>query len=468
MMKGNKSDRFILSRSAKRDEIIDKYNVASTNFQCSISPKGLSFNKSPSSEVQSSLSQSLSKKYEKRKLYNTLLKNQLFKTVKRKKTSITFLKKKTNRDKDCIPLIEDDLIANQRELVNIHEDSFNNSFSIFEYLSDEKKEKPSLVKVLDAPELMDDFYLHILSWSNNDIIAVALGERLFFLDNKDNRVSLLKKYRNVKISSCKFMDDPSNIAIGLENGYISLCDTVKYKEYSLFQQHVDRASVIETIPFENKLFTTSSRKGEIKTFDTRIKNMMIDEFIGHKQEVCGLKWSPDGRILASGSNDNKLFLWKMGYHKPYHIFNQAHSSAIRALDWSTKKYNFLATGGGIQDRQIKIWNCSTMEMINSVDSGSQVCNLVFSKDGSQILSTHGYSDNSINLWSLDNEYKTLKLKDSLNGHKNRVLYLACSPNNRTIVTGSGDETLRLWNVFASSSSCKKRKTELEVANLSIR
>ena len=186
MMKGNKSDRFILSRSAKRDEIIDKYNVASTNFQCSISPKGLSFNKSPSSEVQSSLSQSLSKKYEKRKLYNTLLKNQLFKTVKGKKTSITFLKKKTNRDKDCIPLIEDDLIANQRELINIHEDSFNNSFSIFEYLSDEKKEKPSLVKVLDAPELMDDFYLHILSWSNNDIIAVALGERLFFLDNKDN------------------------------------------------------------------------------------------------------------------------------------------------------------------------------------------------------------------------------------------------------------------------------------------
>lgn len=32
---------------------------------------------------------------------------------------------------------------------------------------------------------------------------------------------------------------------------------------------------------------------------------------GHRQEVCGLKWSPDGQSLASGGNDNKLFVWSM-------------------------------------------------------------------------------------------------------------------------------------------------------------
>ena len=31
--------------------------------------------------------------------------------------------------------------------------------------------------------------------------------------------------------------------------------------------------------------------------------------VGHRQEVCGLKWSPDNQWLASGGNDNKLFVW---------------------------------------------------------------------------------------------------------------------------------------------------------------
>ena len=31
--------------------------------------------------------------------------------------------------------------------------------------------------------------------------------------------------------------------------------------------------------------------------------------VGHRQEVCGLKWSPDNQYLASGGNDNKLFVW---------------------------------------------------------------------------------------------------------------------------------------------------------------
>ena len=30
----------------------------------------------------------------------------------------------------------------------------------------------------------------------------------------------------------------------------------------------------------------------------------------HKQEVCGLKWSFDERMLASGGNDNKLYVWQ--------------------------------------------------------------------------------------------------------------------------------------------------------------
>jgi len=78
-----------------------------------------------------------------------------------------------------------------------------------------------------------------------------------------------------------------------------------------------------------------------------------------------------------------------------------------------------------------------------VDTGSQVCNLMFSKNCNELVSTHGYSQNQINVW----KYPTMKKLAVLTGHTYRVLYLSMSPDGQTLVTGAGDETLRFWNVF---------------------
>ena len=59
------------------------------------------------------------------------------------------------------------------------------------------------------------------------------------------------------------------------------------------------------------------------------------------------------------------------------------------------------------------------------------------------MSTHGYSQNHITIW----KYPEMDKITSLSGHSLRVLYLAMSPDGKTIVTGAGDETLRFWNVF---------------------
>jgi cell division cycle 20-like protein 1 (cofactor of APC complex) len=86
-----------------------------------------------------------------------------------------------------------------------------------------------------------------------------------------------------------------------------------------------------------------------------------------------------------------------------------------------------------------------MQEINSVETGSQVCNLIFSKNSNELVSTHGYSENAIVLW----KYPSMKKVSTLTGHSLRVLYLAMSPDGETIVTGAGDETLRFWKVFPS-------------------
>merc|ERR1712071_694203 len=54
---------------------------------------------------------------------------------------------------------------------------------------------------------------------------------------------------------------------------------------------------------------------------------------GHRQEVCGLKWSPDNQLLASGGNDNKLFVWGLHSLAPMQTFTE-HLAAVKAIAWS--------------------------------------------------------------------------------------------------------------------------------------
>ena len=137
-----------------------------------------------------------------------------------------------------------------------------------------------------------------------------------------------------------------------------------------------------------------------------------------------------------------------------------------------------------------------------------MCNLAWSKNVNELVSTHGYSQNQIVVWRYPTMSKVFAQADkggsahtecvrvrgmeaedrpadwrepsarsrstrpcrahtrrpvarapscapqvaTLTGHTLRVLYLALSPDSQTIVTGAGDETLRFWNVFPEAKS----------------
>lgn len=59
----------------------------------------------------------------------------------------------------------------------------------------------------------------------------------------------------------------------------------------------------------DSLLLSGSRSGCIHHHDVRVAEHHIATLRGHSQEVCGLHWSPDGRYLASGANDNLVCVW---------------------------------------------------------------------------------------------------------------------------------------------------------------
>lgn len=83
------------------------------------------------------------------------------------------------------------------------------------------------------------------------------------------------------------------------------------------------------------------------------------------------------------------------------------------------QHGLLASGGGTADRNIRFWNVLTGQCIQHVDTGSQVCNLAWSNTSTELVSTHGYSQNQIIIW----RYPSLIQVAKLTGHTTRVLYL---------------------------------------------
>ncbi|XP_076950196.1 B-type cell cycle switch protein ccs52A-like [Bidens hawaiensis] len=315
-----------------------------------------------------------------------------------------------------------------------------------------RKVAKSAYKILDAPALQDDFYLNLVDWSSHNVLTVGLGNCVYLWNACSSKVTKLCDLGvDDSVCSVGWAQHSTHIAVGTNNGKVQIWDASRCKRVRTMEGHRLR---VGALAWHSSLLSSGSRDKSILQRDPRAQEDFVSKLSGHKSEVCGLKWSYDNRELASGGNDNKLFVWNQHSTQPVLKYCE-HTAAVKAIAWSPHVHGLLASDGGTADRCIRFWNTTTNSHLSCMDTGSQVCNLAWSKNVNELVSTHGYSQNQIIVW----RYPTMSKLATLTGHTYRVLYLAISPDGQTIVTGAGDETLRFWNVFPSP---KFQNTESEI------
>eukprot|EP00047_Mylnosiga_fluctuans_P007934 m.5442 g.5442 ORF g.5442 m.5442 type:complete len:471 (-) comp2006_c0_seq1:181-1593(-) len=312
-------------------------------------------------------------------------------------------------------------------------------------------------KVLDAPDLQDDFYLNLVDWSSQNVLAVGLGSAVYLWSACTSQVTKLCDLKQGDlVASVRWMQRGSHLAVGTTSGEVMLWDAQHLRRVRTLTGHTSRAG---SLAWNASLLSSGSRDRSILQRDVRVPEQFVSRLSGHKQEVCGLQWSPDDQHLASGGNDNKLFIWSATSTNPLHRFND-HNAAVKAIAWSPHQHGLLASGGGTADQCIRFWNTVTFQPLQVVDTKSQVCNIAWSKSANELVSTHGYSQNQVIVW----KYPSMTQVATLTGHTMRVLYLAMSPDGQTIVTGAGDETLRFWNVFGKAQNSRESRSVLSLAS----
>lgn len=244
-------------------------------------------------------------------------------------------------------------------------------------------------------------------------------------------------------------------------------DFSKHKDISTLLKIFKAAQKFKTIPsflpdYDKTKFELFLSLQKI-VYGTQEKNRLV----GHKGRVNSVAFSPNGEIVASGSDDKKVRLWNKD-GKPILII-PAHDDEITSVVFSPDGQ---VIASGSDDGTVKTWNlkgdliqlfekdpkfikedkvqidgkllskpkraCNKASDDN-VGHADKVLSIAFSPDGKKLASAS--CDTTVKLWNLDG-----KLLQTFNGHNERVNSVVFNPNGQSLASGSLDNNVIIWNL----------------------
>jgi roadblock/LC7 domain-containing protein len=156
----------------------------------------------------------------------------------------------------------------------------------------------------------------------------------------------------------------------------------------------------------------------------------------HQGSVTAVAFSPDGKTVATGSLDRTARLWLAATGQPLGS-PLKHQGLVYAVAFS-KDGKTIATGS--TDKTARLWSAATGQPLGPpLRHQDYVTAVTFSPDGKTIAT--GSGDKTARLWST----ATGQPLGPLLQHQDRVEAVAFSPDGKTIATASWDKTARLWS-----------------------
>ena len=175
---------------------------------------------------------------------------------------------------------------------------------------------------------------------------------------------------------------------------------------------------------------TTARLWDLATGET------IRIFSGHTADVGGIAFSPDGKYLITGSDDRTIRLWDVASGQSVQVFT-GQTAETYSISFSPDGRSFLTTGPG----EARIWDIATGKTVHFLSNDP---NLVFyqsaySPDGKYVLA--GCIDHNAYLWDTATGTQV-----QVFNHPSSVGGVAFSPDGKTIATGDDDNKARIWDL----------------------
>ncbi|NEQ70424.1 MAG: hypothetical protein F6K21_34020 [Symploca sp. SIO2D2] len=206
------------------------------------------------------------------------------------------------------------------------------------------------------------------------------------------------------------------------------------RERNRWKAHQNSVTSVSFSP-NGKLLASGSWDNTIKIWDLEEGEELLT-LSGHQSSVKSVSFSPDGKLLASGSWDNTTKIWDLE--------EGGEPLTLSGYQFGTESVSFgpggklLASGSG---NKIKIWNLEERgELLTLSGHQSSVKSVSFSPNGKFLAS--GSSDKTIKIWDLEEGGEPL----TLSRHQDPVYSVSFSPDGKFLASGSYDKTIKIWNL----------------------
>lgn len=158
------------------------------------------------------------------------------------------------------------------------------------------------------------------------------------------------------------------------------------------------------------------------------------------RSVC---FSPNGAYLATGAEDKVIRVWDIASRQIKHQFT-GHEQDIYSLDFA-RNGKIIASGSG--DRSVRLWDLERNEQVANFSIEDGVTTVAISPDNRFVAA--GSLDKSVRVWDIQSGQLVVRLEGE-QGHKDSVYSVAFAPSGDRLVSGSLDKTIKMWELTTSS------------------
>ncbi len=241
--------------------------------------------------------------------------------------------------------------------------------------------------------------------------------------------------------SVAFSPDGKTLAIGQTANTIILWEAATGVRKKTLIGHVDTVRSVAFSP-DGKWIASGSADGTARLWDAA-SGAAVRVLLGHKDTIDAVAFSPRGTRLATASEDQTLGIWEVTQDNQ----DEFHTDHGAMFGLAISPDGKLAAVGS-EDNKRRLIDIASRRQIATLTGHTLVSqSLTFSPDGRMLaVATGRYSLNNmgcpIELWDV----ATHKPMGELIGHTGAVMSVAYSPDSRLVVSGSNDGTAKLWDV----------------------